>query len=184
MQNEYEKTTLLVSDKEKVVAPRVEHDTNYSNYGTIVKSDQRKKLCEIWLNDPLEINENNYHPVECSMLNAYANRLADKFGTLNKALDKYGDLKLAISEHHRSINTADKMATLALHQVLKINDTHAVMRVVNGWIYYYITNKNEYTNGVFVADDGNRATPNAQSEMRNIIRRLEHEIKEGFFSLV
>ena len=135
MQNEHEKTTLLVSDKEKVVAPRVEHDTNYSNYGTIVKSDQRKKLCEIWLNDPLEINENNYHPVECSMLNAYANRLADKFGTLNKALDKYGDLKLAISEHHRSINTADKMATLALHQVLKINDTHAVMRVVNGWIY-------------------------------------------------
>ena len=70
MQNEHEKTTLLVSDKEKVVAPRVEHDTNYSNYGTIVKSDQRKKLCEIWLNDPLEINENNYHPVECSMLNA------------------------------------------------------------------------------------------------------------------
>jgi len=76
------------------------------------------------------------------------------------------------------------MATLALHQVLKINDTHAVMRVVNGWIYYYVTDKNEYTNGVFLADDGNKATSNAQYEMRNIIRRLENEIKEGFFNLV
>ena len=184
MQREHEKTTLLVSDKKTVVAPRVEHNTGHGNFGPSVEPDQRNKLCEIWLNDPLEIDENNYHPVECSMLNAYANRLADKFGTLNKALDKYGDLKLAISEQHRSIAMADKMATLALHQVLKINDTHAVMRVVNGWIYYYVTDKNEYTNGVFVADDGNRATPNAQSEMRNIIRRLEHEIKEGFFSLV
>lgn len=198
MQHEHKKTTLAVSEQcsqneplEQIAddsrkymgaAPRVEHYMSDEN-NTSISLEQQSKLYEIWLNDPLEIDENNYHPLECSILIDYTTKLADKYGTLDKALDKYGDLKLAISEQHRSIAMADKMAALALHQMLKVNDTHAVMRVVDGWIYYYVTDKNEYTQGVFVLDDCNRATHNTKVEIRRVIRRLEDEIEKDFLIL-